>query len=195
MLARQLDLHVGDTIRLHFVRSDTFGPARHAPLVVRVPPRRHPGLVEATRIDRLADGPDVTFHIVGIEAAPNGIPTDPARRRSATAPHACIQRGCTRDIVANPLTYVRLHEPSELAAFAQGVERLAAGQPGGFITSRATLTPRVQRSVGIVANALRLLAVLTLLALVFVLGQTLLRQAQYASTRRPRTARARDDTR
>ena len=58
---------------------------------------------------------------------------------------------------------------------------MAAGQPVGFITSRATLTPRVQRSVGIVTNALRLLAVLTLLALVFVLGETLLRQAQYAS--------------
>ena len=181
VLARQLDLHVGDTIRLHFVRSDTFGPVALA-LLSSFESRLAgtPGS-EATRIDRLADGPDVTFHIVGIEAAPNEFPPIPPDVAPPLHLTPAFTRMYARDIVANPLTYVRLHEPSELAAFAQGVERLAAGQPVGFITSRATLTPRVQRSVGIVANALRLLAVLTLLALVFVLGQTLLRQAQYAS--------------
>jgi hypothetical protein len=181
VLAQQLDLHVGDTIRLHFVKADSFG-AVAAKLLSSFGSRLAgaPGSA-ATRIDRLADGPNITFRIVGIEAAPDEFPPIPPDVAPPLHLTPAFTKQYAAGIVANPLTYVRLHQPSELAAFAQGVERLAPGQPVGFITSRATLTPRVQRSVGVVANALRLLAVLTLLALIFVLAQTILRQAQFAS--------------
>src|SRR4051794_3275861 len=113
VLAQQLDLHVGDTVRLHFVKAESFG-AVAAQLLSQFGSRLAgvPGS-EATRIDRLADGPDITFHVVGIEAAPDEVPprrpappspppgpggpprrppAAPARRPPATPPHPRVLR-------------------------------------------------------------------------------------------------------
>ena len=181
VLAERLDIAVGDTIRLHFVKAESFGIIA-SQLLSQLGARLagEPGS-EVTRIDQIADGPEVEFRVVGIEAAPDEFPPIPPDVAPPLHLTPAFSEMYGSQIVANPLSYVRLHRPSDLASFAQGVERLAPGEPVGFITSRASLTPRVQRSVGIVANALRLLATLTFLALVFVLGQTVLRQAQFAS--------------
>src|SRR5262249_48214315 len=74
VLAERLGLHVGDTIRLRFVRASSF-PAAAASLLSNFGARLagDPGS-SSSAIDELADGPDVTFHIVGIEASPAEFP-------------------------------------------------------------------------------------------------------------------------
>ena len=74
VLAQRLGLHVGDTIRLRFVRSASF-PTAAATLLSNFGARLAgaPGS-SSSAIDQLADGPDVTFRIVGIEASPAEFP-------------------------------------------------------------------------------------------------------------------------
>jgi len=68
VLAERLGLHPGSTIRLHFLRPSSF-PTAAATLLSNFGARLAgaPG-ASSSAIDELADGPDVTFHIVGIEA-------------------------------------------------------------------------------------------------------------------------------
>jgi ABC-type lipoprotein release transport system permease subunit len=180
MLARQLHLHVGDTIRLHFVKGESFGRVAAQLLQFGARLANAPGS-ENTRIDRLADGPDITFHIVGIEAAPDEFPPIPPD----VAPPLHLTPAFTRlyaaGTVFTQLEYVTLHDHSQLTQFSQDVERLAQGQPVGFITSQPTVRRHVQRSSSIEANALRLLALLTVIALVVVLTQTIVRQVRFAA--------------
>jgi hypothetical protein len=86
--------------------------------------------------------------------------------------------------VSSPLLFARLHDPSELDAFSKGIERLANGAPAGFVQSRSLQTPKVERAIRAQATAVRIVAILTMLATILVLGQALLRQA---------SAEARDD--
>src|SRR4051812_33148148 len=74
VLAERLGLHPGDTLRLHFVRAATF-PTAAATLLSNFAARLAgaPG-ARSSAIDQLADGPDVTFRIVGIEASPAEFP-------------------------------------------------------------------------------------------------------------------------
>jgi ABC-type antimicrobial peptide transport system permease subunit len=85
-------------------------------------------------------------------------------------------------IVASPLMYVKLKSPELLDAFSKGVERLGKGAPVGFVVSRPLQQPKVETAIRAQAIALRLVALLVLIALLFVVAQSLLRQA-YAEAR------------
>jgi len=165
VLAERLGLAVGDTIRLHFVKAESFIPVA-ATLLTQFGPRLEgvPGS-EATRIDELADGPDITFRIVGIEASPAEFP--PLGPDLSPVLHLTSEfaRQHAHDVVASPIMYTRFSEPDDLESFSARVERLAAGQPVGFVVSRDAQEEKVQRTVEVQANALRVLAALTFVAL------------------------------
>ena len=74
VLADRLHLDVGDTIRLHFVKGESFIPVAGRLLSEFGPRLRGAPGSEASTIDQLADGPDITFRIVGIEASPAEFP-------------------------------------------------------------------------------------------------------------------------
>ena len=182
VLAERLGLRVGDTVRLHFVRASSF--ARTAAILLSEFGARLAGdpSGSGTSIDELADGPEVTFHIVGIEASPLEFP--PLGPDVSPALHLTpeFSRRYGHELVSSPLMYVQLKSPDLLDAFAKGVERLAAGRPVGFIVSRQLQQPKVETSITGQVTALRLVALLVLVALLFVVGQGLLRQA-YAENR------------
>ena len=67
-------------------------------------------------------------------------------------------------MVSSPLLFVALRDPDQLDAFSKGIERLADGAPAGFVQSRALQTPKVERAIRAQATAVRIVAVLTLLA-------------------------------
>jgi len=177
VLAERLGLHPGDTIRLHFVRAANF-PAAAATLLSNFGARLAgaPGS-GSSAIDQLADGPNVTFRIVGVDAAPAEFP--PVGPDLAPPLHLTRAFGerSGDELVASPLLFVRLRDPGDLDAFSKGIERLAAGAPAGFVQSRALQTPKVERAIRAQATAVRIVAILTLLATVLVVGQALLRQA------------------
>jgi ABC-type lipoprotein release transport system permease subunit len=177
VLAQRLHLHVGDTMRLRFVLANSF--PRVAVLLLSQFGARlaaAPGS-DATSIQALADGPDVTVQIVGIEASPAEFPPLGADLSPALHLTPAWYRLYSGEVVSSPLDYVRLHHAGDLPAFARALERLAPGQPVGFIASRPNQSAKVQRTIDLEATALRLLAALTFVALVFIVGQTLLRQA------------------
>jgi ABC-type lipoprotein release transport system permease subunit len=182
VLAERLGLHVGDTVRLHFVRASSF--ARTAAILLSEFGSRLAGdpSGSGTSIDELADGPEVTFRIVGIEASPLEFP--PLGPDLSPALHLTpeFSRRYGHEVVSSPLMYVKLTSPDLLDAFAKGVERLAEGKPVGFIVSRQLQQPKVETSIKGQATALRLVALLVLVAVLFVVGQGLLRQA-YAEGR------------
>lgn len=177
VLAKRLGLHVGSTIRLRFVRSSTF--ASTAGVLLSEFGARLAGdpSGEGTTIDELADGPDVTFRIVGIEASPLEFP--PLGPDLSPALHLTPEFGRRygQVVVASPMAYVQLKRPDLLDAFAKGVERLAQGSPVGFVVSRQLQQPKVETSIHGQAAALRLVALLVLLAVLLVVAQALIRQA------------------
>src|SRR5439155_21789277 len=117
------------------------------------------------------------FRIVGIGASPAEFPpvspdlSPPMRLTPAFSKRYASQ------LVVSPLMYVGLREPNQLDAFSKGIERLAAGEPAGFVQSRALQTPKVERAIRVQATALRIVAILALVAVVLVVGQALVRQA------------------
>jgi ABC-type lipoprotein release transport system permease subunit len=177
VLADRLGLHPGDTIRLQFVRSATF-PAAAATLLSNFGARLagDPGS-QSSAIDQIADGPDVTFHIVGVEAAPAEFPPI----GPDLAPPLHLTRAFAKqhgdELVASPLLFVRLRDPGELDSFSKDIERLAKGAPAGFVQSRELQTPKVERAIRAQATAVRIVALLIVLATILVVGQALLRQA------------------
>ena len=70
LAAEKLGLDVGDTIRFHFFRADRF-VATAAALLTQFDERlNNPSREAGSDYARLADGPDIEFTIVGIEASP-----------------------------------------------------------------------------------------------------------------------------
>jgi ABC-type lipoprotein release transport system permease subunit len=177
VLAERLGLHPGDTLRLHFVRAATF-PTAAATLLSNFGARLAgaPGS-QSSAIDQLADGPDVTFRIVGIEASPAEFPPI----GPDLAPPLRLTRAFTErygsELVSSPLLFVGLRSPNDLDAFSKDIERLANGQPAGFVQSRSLQTPKVERAIRAQATAVRIVATLILLATILVVGQALVRQA------------------
>ena len=182
VLAERLHLEVGSTLRLRFVEASGFEVT--ALQLLSNFGARLAGDPDAnsTSIDALADGPDVTFRITGIEASPLEFP--PLGPDLSPALHLTPEFGLRygNQIVSNPIMYVHLKQPDLLDAFAKGIERLAEGSPAGFIVSRELQQPKVETAIRAEAIALRLVALLVALALVFIVAQGLLRQA-YAEAR------------
>ena len=176
VLAQRLDLHPGDTIRLRFVRAASF-PTAAATLLSNFGARLAgtPGASKSA-IDQLADGPDVTFRIVGVEASPAEFPPiGPDLAPTLHLSRAFADRYGS-ELVASPLLFVGLRDPGELDAFSKGIERLADGAPAGFVQSRSLQTPKVERAIRAQATAVRIVALLMALAILLVVGQALLRQ-------------------
>ena len=156
MLADRLHLEVGSTLRLKFVAASGF-EATAAQLLSNFGNRLSgdPG-ASGTSIDALADGPDVTLRITGIEASPLEFP--PLGPDLSPALHLTPEFGRRygNEIVTNPIMYVQLEKPDLLDAFAKGIERLAEGSPAGFIVSRQLQQPKVETAIRAEAIALRL---------------------------------------
>ncbi len=176
-LAERLHLKVGSTVRIHFVKAESFLPVA-AQLLAQFGPRLRgePG-AEASSIERLADGADVTFKVVGIEASPAEFPPlgpDLSPTLHLTRAFADAYRG---QLVTSPIMWVKLKPGADLTSFTKEVERLAPGNPVSFIVSREFQTPKVQRSIDVVATALLVFAGLLAVALGLVVAQALVRQA------------------
>jgi ABC-type lipoprotein release transport system permease subunit len=189
VLADRLGLGPGDTLRLKFLKASTF-PQAAATLLSNFGARLagDPGANDSA-IDQLADGPDVTFKIVGVEASPAEFPPI----GPDLAPTLHLTRAFTErygdQLVVSPLLFVRLNDQRELDAFSKGIERLANGEPAGFVQSRPLQTPKVERAIRVQATAVRIVALLALVAIVLVVGQALVRQA-FAEANDDRVLRA-----
>src|SRR5262245_4683843 len=179
VLAENLGLHVGDTIRLRFVEASSY-PAVTAQLLSRFGDRLagEPGAA-ASAIDKLADGPDVTVRIVGIQASPAEFP--PIGPDLAPTLHLTRAFGekYGSHLVASPLGFVRLRspDPASFDAFAKGVERLAGEQQSSLVQNRLLHSPKVERAITVQSDALRIVAVVLFVAMVLIIGQTCIRRA------------------
>ena len=182
VLSERLHLEVGSTLRLRFVEASGFELAALQLLSNFGARLAGDPAANSTSIDALANGPDVTFTITGIEASPLEFP--PLGPDLSPALHLTPEFGLRygHQLVSNPIMYVNLKQPDLLDAFAKGIERLAEGSPAGFIVSRQLQQPKVETAIRGEAIALRLVALLVALALVFIVAQGLLRQA-YAEAR------------
>ena len=175
LLAERLHLGVGDTLRLRFTRARSFG---------RVATELLGGFAQRLQvadgaepvIEEVADGPLVTVKIVGIEASPAEFPPlgpDLAPPLHLTPAFFRLYEG---RLVDSPLSYVRLKRgAADLPSFQAGVDRLAKGQTS-FVFSRPNQTAKVQRAIKVEVLASRLLAALTAVALLVIVGQALTRQ-------------------
>ena len=192
VLAERLDLHPGSTIRLQFVRASSF-PTAAATLLSNFGARLAgaPGSMSSA-IDELADGPDVTFRIVGVEASPAEFPPVGPDLAPPMRLTPAFSERYGDELVVSPLLYVGLRAPDQLDAFSKGIERLAAGAPAGFVQNRSLQTPKVERAIQVQATAMRIVALLVLLALVLVVGQALVRLA-YVEADDDRVLRARSE--
>jgi ABC-type lipoprotein release transport system permease subunit len=179
ILAENLGLEVGDTVRLRFIEAASFPTAANA-LLSQFGDRLAgaPG-AGSSAIDQLADGPDVTLRIVGIEASPAEFPP----LGPDLAPTLQLTRAFGREygdrIVSSPLGFVRLRETDAASfdAFAKEVERLAGEQQSSIIQSRLLHTPKVERAIRVQSDALRIVAFVLFVAMVLVVGQTCIRRA------------------
>jgi ABC-type lipoprotein release transport system permease subunit len=174
-LARRMHLHVGSELNFHFFKGSTF-PQVAAALLTEFPKRLAQG---RGRVDfeRLADGPVVRHvRIVGIEASPEEFP--PLLLDISPVLHLtpAFHRRYTADLVGSPISYVRLRDPDAGPAFKTQVERLAAGQPVSFISTRSIQAEKVQRATTVEAIALAVIGALVALTFVVVTGQALARQ-------------------
>jgi hypothetical protein len=175
LLAERLHLKVGDTLRLRFTRARSFGRVA-SELLGGFARRLQVAGGAAPVIDQVADGPLVAMKIVGIEASPAEFPPlgpDLAPPLHLTPAFFRLYQG---RLVDSPLSYFRLKRGAvDLPAFQAGVDRLAKGQTS-FVFARPNQTAEVQRAIKLEALASRLLAVLTAVALLVIVGQALTRQ-------------------
>ena len=176
LLAEQLDLRVGSTLSIRFFRADSF--VRVALTILSgFGARLGAGPNEGTpSFEQLADGPLVRFKLVGIEASPLEFPplnTDVLPLHLTPA----FARAHAGQLVSSDLLYVRLERgPADLPQFKSGVERLAAGQAVSFTTTLPNQSEKVQRSIRLQANAVRLLALLVGVGVAVMFAQALWRQ-------------------
>jgi ABC-type lipoprotein release transport system permease subunit len=177
LLAEQLGLEVGDTVRLRFTKATSF-PSVAAALLGGFASRLRDADGAEPVIEELADGPLVTFKIVGIEASPAEFPPlgpDLAPPLHLTPAFYRTYRG---QLVDSPLSYVRLKRgASDLPSFQAAVDRLAGSAQTSFIFARPNQTAEVQRAIRVEAFAARVVAGITGFALFAVVAQALSRQA------------------
>ena len=113
---------------------------------------------------------------MGIEASPAEFPpllTDLAPVLHLTPAFA---HRYEHEIVGSPLGYFKLRAGRDLRSFQLAVERLAAGKPVSFVSTRVNQGPKVQRSVHAEALALAVVAALVGLAGLVGVGQAMTRQ-------------------
>lgn len=182
LAAEQLHLKVGDKVRIHFFAAETFYQSAGA-LITQFNERLNsPRRGAADDYARFADGPNLTFKIVGIEASPAEFPPLPADISPTLHLTRAFYEKWNSQIVQSPLLYTRLENGSaDLPSFERRVERLGGDQPVAFVTTRASQTARVQRAFTIQATAIRIFAIIVLAAFVVLLQQTIARQVRIES--------------
>jgi FtsX-like permease family len=181
--ADKLHLEVGDTVRIHFFRADSFLQTASKLLTQFNARLNSPGRDSVTDYARLADGPDIAFKIVGIEASPGEFPPLPADISPTIHLTPAFYQRFNDQIVQSPLLYTRLERGNaDLPSFERRVEQMAGNQPVAFVTTRASLEVRVQRAIRVQATALRLFALIVLAAFVVLMQQTISRQIRADST-------------
>jgi ABC-type lipoprotein release transport system permease subunit len=163
-------------VRLRFTKATSF-PSVAAALLGGFESRLRDKAGAEPVIEQLADGPLVTFTIVGIEASPAEFPPlgpDLSAPLHLTTAFFRAHRG---ELVDSPLSYLRLKRgTADLPSFQAGVDRLAGSAQTSFIFARQNQTAEVQRAIRVEALAARAIAVLTAVALFAVVAQTLTRQ-------------------
>jgi ABC-type lipoprotein release transport system permease subunit len=174
-LAEEHGLEVGDTVPLippeyiDFVRAPDTAPNPFADDVSAQ--QLEAELAAGRRL--LAEIPEGTVRIVGIEASPGEFPPQFAVNRPLVhltpAAHRLLDDGEHEGLM------VRLHGGAEAVdGFITELERRSGGRPLGVIVQREHAA-EVERSIHLQAVALWLLAGLTALATVLVVGQLLAR--------------------
>ena len=120
----------------------------------------------SSAIDELADGPDVTFRIVGHRGVAGRVPpgraptsrrrsTSPARSRERYGNAGRVEPADVRRACATPTSSTR--SPRASSGWPTGI-------PPGFVQSRSLQTPKVERAIRAQATAVRIVALLALLA-------------------------------
>lgn len=177
LLAEQLGLHVGSTVRLHFFSAQKFDEVAFQ-LLGGFGPRLESGAkASAADLERLANGPDLTFRIVGIEASPSEFPPLPTDIVPPLHLTPAFYERYNDDLVQSPLAYVKLRRGvADLPAFTRAVEDLGGSKSVSFVTTKPNQLGRVQREIRLEAAALRIFAAVTLLAFGVVVVQALSRQ-------------------
>src|SRR5262245_15938536 len=179
LAAEKLGLKVGDTIRFHFFRGDRFLQTA-ATLLTQFDRRLNsPGSEPGEDYGRLADGPDLRFKIVGIEASPAEFPPLPADISPVIHLTRAFYERYNDEVVQSPLLYTRLHRgTADLPSFERRVEKMAGDQPVAFVSTRATAAERVQRAIRVQASALRVFGGIVLAAFLVLMLQTISRQVR-----------------
>jgi hypothetical protein len=179
LAAEELGLKVGDTVRFHFFSADGF-QANSVKLISAYKERlTKSGGRPGQDYEQLADGPDLRFRIVGIEASPAEFPPLPADISPVIHLTRSFYERYNDRIVQSPLLYTQLRRgAADLPAFERRVEQMAGDQPVAFVTTRATHTARVQRAIQVQASALRIFGLIVVAAFLVLMQQTLSRQVR-----------------
>ena len=182
LAAEQLHLKVGDEVKIHFFAAKNF-LATAGSLITQFTDRLNsPRRENAADYARFADGPELTFKIVGIEASPAEFPPLPADISPPLHLTRAFYEKWNDKIVQSPLLYTRLKRGhADLPSFERQVERMGGDQPVAFVTTRATQNARVQRAIQLQATALRIFAVIVLAAFLVLLEQAISRQVRVES--------------
>src|SRR4051794_17283996 len=177
LAAEQLGLKVGDTIRFHFFSAGGF-LANAGTLIGQYKERlATPGSRPGEDFEQLADGPDLRFKIVGIEASPAEFAPLPADISPVIHLTRAFYERYNDLVVQSPLLYTRLRRgAADPPAFERRGKQMAGDQPVAFVTTRATHTTRVQRAIQVQAQALRIFGTIVVAAFIVLMLQTLSRQ-------------------
>ncbi len=182
LAAEKLNLHVGDTVKIHFFTSENYLKTAAA-LITQFNERLNSRNQESVAdYARFADGPDIAFKIVGIEASPGEFPPLPADISPVIHLTRAFYERWNDKVVQSPLLYTRLQRGiADLPSFERKVERLGGDEPVAFVTTRANQSIRVQRAIRVQATALRIFGIIVLLAFVVLILQTISRQVRVES--------------
>ena len=175
LAAKILGLHVGSTIKLRFYLTASL-PHLLTTLLGQLEDRAagRPGTVD---FEDLADGPEITFHVVGIHASPVELPPVTTGIRPALHLTPTFHRTYTAALAHSEILFVRLHHGArDLPSFKTGVEELGGGRAVVFLNTRDDQVRKLQRSIHLQAVALWLLALAGGLGGGAVLSQALARQ-------------------
>jgi hypothetical protein len=172
--ARKFHVQVGSTIRLRFQREATV--LKLTQQFIAGVRDRVAGRADPVDLAEILDGPEVTFRVVGIEAAPFEFPP-----RGSLLPPLELTRAFSdkyrADLARQDILRVRLRASTDRVAFRAAVERLAGGQAPPFFEERTVSTQNVRRSIHLAAFALWALAGLVAVSVAFTLAQAFARQA------------------
>src|SRR5215213_3903213 len=180
--ARTLDLGVGDTLTLTFIRRATFDQQIGSflgGLPTRVAGKGTVGAIDTLPFD---DEPEVTFTIVGVVTDPVSFPPIPGQLQPFLRLTPAFTERYGSDLTQSHVLFVDLADASDLASFRSDTARLSGGTTVFFGLTQADHAANVNRTLHLGAVVLWLLAGLIALAALLVSLQALSRQAFFDST-------------